>query len=898
MKSLSGTERFAVLIMLAISLTPRAGVAVLSEHEELARRLALRLERGPAGLPPGRTDPLASLDRYPLTATAAYCLLGDNPNLLRSLYPHIERAVTDLFASAEAGAGGLIAGTAEASIGPGDFYSPALNALAAIELWSLHLIAWKISAYEDALEYLSWSKRLSGAVTQGFYVPERERFYPADPAGRPIALETPGELLPLILDGTLGDSARARIITSFITHIEERTASGKAAFDDSGMWADSLARPVITDLLAGIPKEGERVAAAVARATPLERAGPDRASALWIDFWRRNPAKRAGLFLRWRSYAALVNLTLLLERESLARDEEIQRFRGGIDTLGSALAEDSLSLEAFQQAIAATNRLMGRLERFKELVATSHERWRVADETKWIRLSPRTKRLVSEGATAAVDELMRTKALLADRLERGAGIAFRLDVPVEPVPKNEPVAFTAALESGAEPIRLLNAYVQIGDSRWAVIERGVSIIVGPAEPLRHTGTISFPLGADIGIQRLDASFDALTKTGRIELWRRESVVLAPPYRASISFPAGRIIRNDPVPVEIRLRFKPDHDVEGTVNGTFLREFATTPRLPARFLASAANDRTELSIAVAPKGKLSPGRYAFSLSVSLEGKSIALFEETLIRPFRWLHLGPMSSVEGTLRRANEYQADLFKTYTLDGEAGKRWREAPDRAFDAEGAICPALLYDVNDRCCLLYTTIDSPSRMKLRWSLETANSISLWINGAAVQVEPQENGVVPGGAAEFRKGSNAILIAACWNDVPDCIRFELLDEHGLPATGLGNEFEAIIDGFERLSAPLDGEDAVGGPDERLRQVTFTLDQNASEVAVIGSFNNWDPAATPMIRDASGLWRASLVLKPGRYTYKFVINRKTKIVDPANNLTEPDGFGAFNSVLEVK
>jgi len=46
-----------------------------------------------------------------------------------------------------------------------------------------------------------------------------------------------------------------------------------------------------------------------------------------------------------------------------------------------------------------------------------------------------------------------------------------------------------------------------------------------------------------------------------------------------------------------------------------------------------------------------------------------------------------------------------------------------------------------------------------------------------------------------------------------------------------------------------------------------------------------------------WTARFFLRPGRYTYKFLVNRKSKIVDPSGATTEPDGFGGLNSVLVV-
>ena len=72
----------------------------------------------------------------------------------------------------------------------------------------------------------------------------------------------------------------------------------------------------------------------------------------------------------------------------------------------------------------------------------------------------------------------------------------------------------------------------------------------------------------------------------------------------------------------------------------------------------------------------------------------------------------------------------------------------------------------------------------------------------------------------------------------------------------------------------------------------------EVCVAGSFNNWDPAATPLKdKDSTGLYRRALLLRPGRYEYKFVVNG-TWCVDPDCTDWQANELGSLNSVLDVK
>src|SRR5687768_12063335 len=74
--------------------------------------------------------------------------------------------------------------------------------------------------------------------------------------------------------------------------------------------------------------------------------------------------------------------------------------------------------------------------------------------------------------------------------------------------------------------------------------------------------------------------------------------------------------------------------------------------------------------------------------------------------------------------------------------------------------------------------------------------------------------------------------------------------------------------------------------------------ASQVALVGSFNEWNPVATPLRRDSStGKWIVSLRLPPGRHVYAFVVDGDVKS-DPSAPRTADDDFGSANSVVLVR
>jgi hypothetical protein len=198
---------------------------------------------------------------------------------------------------------------------------------------------------------------------------------------------------------------------------------------------------------------------------------------------------------------------------------------------------------------------------------------------------------------------------------------------------------------------------------------------------------------------------------------------------------------------------------------------------------------------------------------------------------------------------------------------------------------------------LYTLLELPGDFKAYVKLESRNTSSMWINGTEIiSSEVPEGESIP---VRLRKGRNSILIASGWKTRPEPVLFEICDESGLPVSILKNRLNDIITEY----ASLDATETESAP-ERVssnspREVILTLERgDCSSVSVIGSFNNWDPQATPMTEVENGKWRACIILSPGEYNYKFLVDRKFPIVDPASSLVEPDGFGGTNSVLKVK
>lgn len=81
--------------------------------------------------------------------------------------------------------------------------------------------------------------------------------------------------------------------------------------------------------------------------------------------------------------------------------------------------------------------------------------------------------------------------------------------------------------------------------------------------------------------------------------------------------------------------------------------------------------------------------------------------------------------------------------------------------------------------------------------------------------------------------------------------------------------------------------------------FVLDARAAtRVLLVGDFNGWDRAqAQPLQRLEGGVWAATVPLRPGRYTYAFLVDDSLTITLDPRASTVRDEFGRESSVILV-
>jgi hypothetical protein len=84
-----------------------------------------------------------------------------------------------------------------------------------------------------------------------------------------------------------------------------------------------------------------------------------------------------------------------------------------------------------------------------------------------------------------------------------------------------------------------------------------------------------------------------------------------------------------------------------------------------------------------------------------------------------------------------------------------------------------------------------------------------------------------------------------------------------------------------------------------EVRFVLDApNARTVFLAGDFSSWDPKGLELRKTPDGVWERTIRLRRGQaYSYNFIIDGSTWVVDPAAPERVDDGFGGESALIRL-
>ncbi len=89
------------------------------------------------------------------------------------------------------------------------------------------------------------------------------------------------------------------------------------------------------------------------------------------------------------------------------------------------------------------------------------------------------------------------------------------------------------------------------------------------------------------------------------------------------------------------------------------------------------------------------------------------------------------------------------------------------------------------------------------------------------------------------------------------------------------------------------------DRQTIQVRFVLDApGAKSVYIAGDFSSWDPAGLELKKNADGLWERTVRLRRGQaYSYNFLVDGTSWVVDPTATERVEDGFGGESALIRL-
>jgi len=162
----------------------------------------------------------------------------------------------------------------------------------------------------------------------------------------------------------------------------------------------------------------------------------------------------------------------------------------------------------------------------------------------------------------------------------------------------------------------------------------------------------------------------------------------------------------------------------------------------------------------------------------------------------------------------------------------------------------------------------------------------------VRIDPALDGRVMQAIAQTDTGRRPGAALAAWRWL---IRPRQFAVSPLGALALAAGLAVVV-----WSLPGRGARAVPPADNALREFQFVVvAPRAARVALVGDFNDWDAARTPMRPSERGgsVWTAVVPLSPGRYRYAFLVDGAHWLADPAAPHARDDEFGAPSSVVTV-
>ena len=799
----------------------------------------------------------------------------------------------------------------------GDLEDVGFNTLLALDMLNLSQICLELGMPVDALFWYRGMRVVSERLVKSTYDPGALLFLPtrASRAGTDNVVYGLS-VLPVYFATELGDEIPLQVIRHNMLGTKSTSADAPARYlswdfspaeRETAPYSARLLRAIL--LLGalewnGLGAEASRFAQGVVPKMLAEAAAAPAAGQEDFSRYLAGVVESGGPFAWFPRFHDLAVLDQLVFRKSLLAPDEIAALRRSSAAIQQFLIARTGSFDpvAHPQAPSVqTGSVDADIRQLYFSISLLREKWKqrslFSDADRSVVTGFDVYAAVSELIDDVIATLQCAENFQVDDRWRSSGFDLAVTLEKTSVGPGDPVPFALAVSASSSPVRIRSITVLRQQVVDTVMSAPSPIVVSPGDPPReYAYSHPAPRGSESTLVPLALTVETRFDDGRRERRHyRKGIFITRPVTCAVRFPNGTTLINGSVPVEILVTKHLAADAK--IQAQWYSPAGLKPAEGRSVEALMPRQTKEASVLlnILVPNPCRPGSFPFTLKVFVDGKEAGTISSKLFKHYEWLFVGPFPGKREALdvRYPPEAQLNLFDSYT--GALGRLgWQTLSAKAYVDDGRLSLESLLPEGS-VGFLYTVIETAAPRASTVLFESAAPAVLYLNGEAVAR-------TAGGSSRQRvdvslKGGMNNVLVKTHATTSARVFFQLGDEEDLMSDEFNNNLWELVDGYQELLAR--GHERGRDEEKIQRRVTITFrDPVASSVAVVGSFNGWSPANTAMRKNNYGEWEIGLYLAPGRYTYRFIVNDNTEVVDPASPYTEPDGYGGQNSVLYVQ
>jgi hypothetical protein len=751
---------------------------------------------------------------------------------------------------------------------------PGYNALVAVDMRNLARIYYELRRTMQALYWYDTARSIERAVLASTFNAEDDYCFARDPAsGRPVREYSPAAALAAQFSFAVGENHAARMRS----HVVDWATQAVVEVAPTELAAHAI------DCLVAVSVLSDGAHAAVVEGLRRGMPGPSLAATAA----ERYALARARLDIPLTDDDVVLGLLLYLQRSAAIPDGERFRIEQSLPKVRSlALAPHTPPLTV-DEADDAVRTVFTAISTLRESLRKST--FFSADEKRafpGIDANIATQRLLED----AIMVNHRAENRVFEMRYAGASARVQATLVDDRVVAMDPMTVRWEI-TGNSAMQWKN--ISVGIFGEALVPMGGGpFSAGPDAPLRIvTRHIARGAAGALRLLTFTAVFEAPTGT-RSRYHVTRSVYLSPPVSITARFPEGRVMSASMVPVQVVIRRNATLQ-DATKYFWFSPAGLRLTEGNTGLIRFGAADSAVVTLHVEVPAPCRPGVFPFTLKFFAGDRDAGTVSSSLFKPYQWTYVGPFVA-DGGLDPAlpPERGVNLLQTYPgPNGEA--RWRPVPESACGPRGGISLQSLA-VDHGVHYLYTIVACAYETDLDARLWASGPVALYVNGRRQIRIASADGDSAAARVHLAPDKNHILIKVIGGRDAK-VFFALGSDDNIAADEFDNDLSELAGGYRELTARELSTGAM--PRESRRLVTLRFqDPEAKSVAVVGSFNGWSPASSPM-RKQGDTWELTLSLLPGRYSYRFLVDEKKQVLDPSSTVTEPDGYGGKNSVMVV-